>query len=109
MTDSTKQKTLGAAMLMTALVWEAIKAGEINLPAGDPRKLLEIEEMLRTGKASLGVYLERSGERLYLCAALVHPGESCPFSGSVLEARGTVEEALAAAAGIGTKPPDQLH
>lgn len=87
---ASKKKALAGATLMWAIAWEAIKAERGEL---DPKGLAEAEELIRAGKATVGIYLERAGEEISLAAALVAPGGR-PFDKTLLKIRGPVIESV---------------
>lgn len=85
-----KKKALAGATLMWAIAWEAIKAERGEL---DPKGLAEVEELIRSGKATIGIYLERAGAEISLAAAVVAPGGR-PFDRALLKIRGPVIESV---------------
>lgn len=79
-----EKKLLAGATLMMGVTWEAVKATAQKRGEEQVAKLSDLEEKLRDGKATLAVFVQRDGERVYATAAALPPGFEDPFTGGGL-------------------------
>ena len=100
-----KRKVLAGATLMWAAAWEAIKADGRER---DPKGLAELEALVRAGKATIGIYLERDADKVFLAAAIVQAGAE-PFENTVLKIRGPVVASIEQLQALELQAPGVLH
>lgn len=100
--ERARKKLLAGGTLLSAMVWEAVRKAA---PAGssEAEALAVIEDRLRLGQAALGIFLERSGDRLYLAVSLVAANQPRP-AGTILEARGAIVSSAEELSAL-TQPP----
>jgi hypothetical protein len=79
MATSDEKKALAGAALMMHVAWEALKSSAV-----DREQLVRLEEDLRTGSATLALYLQRDAQTLYLSAAALPAEFADPFDGEPL-------------------------
>jgi hypothetical protein len=97
------KKALAMGSALFHVIWEAIKAGR-----GDAG-VVELEQLLREGKATLGIYLQRDAENIYLCAAALEPGWQDPFGARLVHIQGPMIHAVDELARVFVLKPENVN
>jgi hypothetical protein len=70
--------TLTFASVLAVAVWRAIEAdGETR----DPIRLAEVDALLKSGDASLGIFVQRIGDEMHVSATMLPADLVSPFTG----------------------------
>lgn len=72
-----RKMALGFASLLAIAAWRAIA---IDGEKADPARLAAVEAALGAGDADFGIYIQKSGDNLYISAIALPPGPQDPFS-----------------------------
>jgi len=73
-----RKVTLGFASLMAIAAWRVIAMDGEKVAPGD---LAKTEAALASGAASLGIYVQKTGDALYISATALPSGPQDPFQG----------------------------
>jgi len=74
--NEARKVALGYASLLALAAWRAIA---VDGEKADPARLAEVEAALATGGADFGIYIQRTGDALYISATALPPGPQDPL------------------------------